>query len=168
MGLELVFGVAALAVGVISGLNQMESAKQTTIATQQASQAYKEAAVAQKEANQITQAQQQIISVEDRRQRVREERLRRNTILQASKNTTGGGNSGESGAVSALGANMGTLVAQSRSQTKANLGVSEYNQKALDAEVKGREIMATAQAKAGEADAFSSFLNIFQTGLRAF
>ncbi len=168
MGLEIILGVAALAVGVISGVNQMNAAAQTTAATQQASQQYAKAAEAQKEVAQIQQATQQTVAVEDRRQRVREERLRRNAILQASKNTTGGGNSGESGAVSALGANLGTLVAQSRTQTKSNLGVTEYQQKALDHEVKGREIMATAQAQAGEADAFSSFLNIFSTGLRSF
>ena len=168
MGIEVAFGVAALAVGLISGANQMRSAGETRAATNNAVAADKKAAEAQKETNRIIQAATKNNSLEQRRQKIREERLRRAQLLQAGENTNGGGSSGESGAISSLSANLAGQVAGSRSEGRANTGVNKYQQKSLDYQIQSRSIMANAAADAAEADAFSSFLNIFSTGLRSF
>lgn len=168
MGIEVAFGVAALAIGVISGVNQMNSAAQTTKATTQAVKKEKDAAKQQKEARRVMKASSKVQALEQRRQVIREERFRRAQMLQAAENTGTGGSSGESGAVSALGANLGGMIGLQRSETRANSAVNRYEQKALDLRTDSNAIMANAQAKAAEADAFSSFLNIFSTGLRSF
>lgn len=168
MGLEIAFAAASLAVGVISGVNQMASAAETRKATDRAVAKEQESAAAQKEVNNIQLAQQKIVGLEDRRQRIREERIRRATMLSAANATGGGGSSGESGAVSALGANLGALIGSQRGESAANTGINTYNQKAIDASTESSAIMARARAAAGEADAFSSFLGVFQSGSNAF
>lgn len=168
MGLEIAFGIASLAVGVISGVNQMNAAKQTTIATEKAIKKEKASTEAQKEANRITKAQNKNVALEDRRQRIREERIRRASMISASENVGGGGSSGESGSLSALSTNLATLIGGQRSGDKANTGINTYNQKALDLSTESSTIMARARAKSGEADAFSSFLGVFSSGFNAF
>jgi hypothetical protein len=164
MGIEIAFGIASLAVGVISGLNQMSAAAETTKATERAIKKEKQAVAAQKEVKNIQLAQQKIVGLEDRRQRVREERIRRAAMLTASEHAGGAGGSGEAGAVSALGANLGALISFQSGESRANTGVNTYNQKALDLSTEGSAIMARARARAGEADAFSSFLGVFSSG----
>lgn len=168
MGIEIAFGIASLALGVISGVNQMNSANETRIATDKAIGKEKQAVKAQKEVNRIQVAQQKIVGLEDRRQRIREERIRRAAMESAAEGTGTSGSSGESGGISALGANLGTLVGSQRTATRANKGINANNQKALDLSTEGNAIMARARAAAGEADAFSSFLGVFQSGFNAF
>lgn len=165
MGLEIGLGIASLALGVISGVNQMNAAAQTTKATNKAVAKEKEAVAAQKEANSIQLAQTRISALEDRRQRIREERVRRAQILTASENSGTSGSSGESGAISALGTNLGVLVGFQRGNSAANAGINKKQQEALDLKTESSAIIARARAAAGEADAFSSFLNIFSSGI---
>ena len=168
MGIELIFGIASLAVGVISGVNQMNSANETKKATDKAVKKEKEAVKAKKEVNKIQTAQQTITGLEERRQKIREERVRRAAMLSASEAVGGSGSSGESGAASALSTNLASLVGFQQGATKANQGMNKYEQKALDLGTESNSIMAMARARAGEADAFSSFLGVFQTGFNAF
>lgn len=151
MGIEIIFGVAQLALGVINGINQYS-------AGQEAAGYARQSADAQRERNNIEIANQGVIAVEDRRQRVREERVRRASMLAASENSGTSKSSGEIGGVSALRSNFGTLLSQSSSQTKANQGINAYNQKALDFDTKAR-------VRTAEADSFSSFLNIFSSSI---
>lgn len=97
MGIEIAFGIASLAVGVISGVNQMNAAAETRKATDKAIGKEKQAVAAQKEVNNIQLAQQKIIGLEDRRQRIREERVRRAQMMSAAEGTGTSGSSGESG-----------------------------------------------------------------------
>lgn len=168
MGLEIAFGIASLAVGVISGVNQMNAAKETAKATDKAIEKEKQSVAAQKEVNNIQLAQQKIVGLEDRRQRIREERVRRSMMMTASEASGAGGSSGESGGISALGTNLGALVGSQRGESAANTGINVNNQKALDLSTESSAIMARARAAAGQADAFSSFLGVFQSGFNAF
>ena len=138
MGIELILGAASLAVGVISSAS--------------ASADRKKAAAAQKQVNNITNAQQKVNSFEDRRQRLREERMRRASMEQGSQNTGTSGSSGEGGGLSALSTNFQTLLSQQAGMTKANEGINKWNQKAVDFETKARETLAWG-------DVFSEGLN---------
>jgi len=118
MGIELALGVVSLVVGVVSGVQQANLANQ--------------AADAQKAANATSAAQTQVNSQEELRQRVREERIRRAQIIQASTNQGTTGSSGEGGALSSLDTNFGTLVSQSEGQSNTNSIINAYNQRATD------------------------------------
>lgn len=72
------------------------------------------------------------------------------------------------GGISALGVNLGVLVGGQEGQSRANTGINTNNQKALDLSTESSAIMARARAAAGQADAFSSFLGVFQSGFSAF
>lgn len=62
----------------------------------------------QQEAQDIATAQQKSVDLANKRQQLREERIRRAQIEQASVNQGVGGSSGEAGAISALGTQTGT------------------------------------------------------------
>lgn len=128
MGVELILGAASLAVNLISTVSAASQRKQS--------------AKAQKESNNISIAQSKVNSYEERRQRLREERVRRAAMEQGSQNSGTSGSSGESGGISALGSNFGTLLSQQLGQTKANEGINKWNQKAIDFENKARETLA--------------------------
>ena len=74
------------------------------------------------------------------RKKIREERLRRAKIVQQSINTGVSGSSGELGAVSALGTNVGDVVGASRGASVAADRVSALNQKAADHTFKANQI----------------------------
>ena len=65
----------------------------------------------QQEAQDISTAQQKSVDLANRRQQIREERIRRAQIEQAAANQGAGGSSGEAGAISALGSQMGANIA---------------------------------------------------------
>lgn len=64
----------------------------------------------QQEAQDIATAQQKSVDLANKRQQLREERIRRAQIEQASVNQGVGGSSGEAGAISALGVQTGTNI----------------------------------------------------------
>ena len=168
MGIELAFGIASLAVGVISGINQMDAAGKTADAALKSAALAKKSAAADREANDITAAQQSVNALEDRRQRVREERVRRGAMLSAAEGTGARGSSGESGGISALGTNYGVLISGARGTTRANEGINTNRQRAMDFDTEARVTTAKAGAGQARADAFSSFLGIFQQGFKSF
>lgn len=140
MGLELILGAASLAVGVISGAS--------------ASAAQKQSATAQKQANAIQMAQTRVTALEERRKLLREERIRRALLAQGSINAGTGGSSGEFGAVSAMGTNVGGIVSAASGATAANEGINMWNQKAINFDNKAREILSWGQ--------------VFQSGIQGF
>lgn len=118
MGLELILGGLSALVGVIGGIAQASATR--------------DAANAQREANNIQGAQQENASVESRRQRIREQRVRRAQIIAASENQGTTASSGQVGAVGALSTNLAGLVGNSLGESRANAGVNRQSQRAAD------------------------------------
>lgn len=140
MGIELIVAGLSALTGIIGGIMQADAAKQ--------------AANAQKEANNIQGAQQQAVSAESRRQKVREERIRRAQIIAVSENTGTSGSSGQVGAVGALSTNLAGLIGNSLGESKANAAVNKYGQVAADKTAEGNQIGA--------------WTNVIQSGLGGF
>lgn len=140
MGIELIVAGLSAVVGVIGGIMQADAANS--------------AANAQKEANAIQGAQQQVAGQESRRQKVREERIRRAQIIAASENTGTTGSSGQIGAVGALSTNLNGLIGSSLGESKANAAVNRNTQRAADFTAQGNQIGA--------------WTNVLQQGLSGF
>lgn len=83
----------------------------------------RKAGKAQQEGQDIATAQQKSIDLANRRQQIREERIRRAQIEQAAANQGAGGSSGEAGAISALGSQVGSNVASISQGQKAAEGI---------------------------------------------
>jgi len=118
MGLELILGGLSAIVGVIGGIAQASATAS--------------AANAQREANNIAGAQQETAATNSRRERIREQRIRRAQIIAASENTGTSSSSGQIGAIGALSTNLAGLVGNSLGESRANAGVNRQNQRAAD------------------------------------
>ncbi len=144
MGLEVILGGLSAITGIIGGIAQANAAGQ--------------AAAAQAEANAIEGAQTENNAVESRRQRIRENRIRRAQMLAAAENTGTTGSSGQIGAVSALNTNLGGLVANAAGNTQANKSISSNLQRAANFQTQSNTIGAwTNTIQQG----FSGFSTIF-------
>lgn len=135
MGIEVILGAASLAVGLVSGAS--------AAADRRAS------AAAGREANQIRTANTRIQASEQRRQLLREERLRRARMLQGAQNSGTSGSSGVMGGTSAITTNVDNLISQQLGETKANEGINSWEQKAVNYENKARQTMAWADVFQG-------------------
>lgn len=142
MGLELIFGAISAVVGIAGAVMQASAANQ--------------AASAQRESRDIGAAQQKVNSQNERRQRVREERIRRARMLAASENVGTARSSAEVGAVGALSTNLAGLFGQSFGQSKANEGMNAADQRAADAINSGNMIGAFTGAIQSGISGFSS------------
>lgn len=92
----------------------------TAASAYQQSRAAKAAASDRKEASKVNQAEQAAQQNQNRRAQIREERVRRASVLQASQNTGVSQSSGELGATSALGTLIGgNLAGMQRQQNTA-------------------------------------------------
>ena len=109
MGIETV-AIAALAV--------------TTASTAYSIAEQRKAGKAQQEGQDIATAQQKSVDLANRRQQLREERIRRAQIEQAAANQGAGGSSGEAGAISALGSQVGANIASINQGQMAAAGIS--------------------------------------------
>lgn len=118
MGIEVIIAGLSALVGVVGGIAQANA----TAA----------AAGEQREAKNIQTAQQKTAGIESRRQRIREERIRRAQIIAASENQGTTGSSGQVGAVGALSTNLQGLIGSSLGESKANQAVSNRIQNAAD------------------------------------
>lgn len=128
MGIELIFaGVSAL-VGIVGAIGQANAASQ--------------AAAAQRESRDIGAAQNKVQSLESRRSRIREERVRRARIEAAAENVGTSRSSAAVGAVGALSTNLAGLFGSSLGESKANEGMNTADQKAADANLQGQTIGA--------------------------
>lgn len=144
MGIEIILGAAALAVGLVSTGVSVNAANKS--------------AAAQKEAQNIQLGQSQVQARENRRQLLREERIRRARILQGSENAGGSGSSGEAGAIGAINTNVSGQIAASAGESKANTGINFQSQKALDYDNKAKQALAWGEVFQG---GINSFANIF-------
>lgn len=152
MGIEVVFGAISLAVGLAS----------TAVSAINSGKALK----AQKEAQNIGLAQGSIAAAGDRRQLLREERVRRAKILQGATNSGADGSSGESGALSAITTNVDTMISDSASQSKGNAGINSFNQKAANYDQAARDSLAWGEVFQSGAKSFGGIFqnNITETG----
>lgn len=144
MGIEIILGAAALAVGLVSTGVSVNAANKS--------------AAAQKEAQNIQLGQSQVQARENRRQLLREERIRRARILQGSENAGGSGSSGEIGSLGAINTNVSGQIAASAGESKANTGINFQSQKALDYDNKAKQALAWGEVFQG---GINSFANIF-------
>ena len=140
MGIELVLGAASLAVGLIGSAS--------------ASSAAKKSAAAQKESNQIQIAQAKVNANENRRQLLREERIRRARLAQGSQNAGVADSSGEIGAGGAMTTNVDSITSASSGETKAAEGINKWQQKAVEFDQKARDALMWS-------DVFQSGINLF-------
>jgi hypothetical protein len=146
MGIEVIIAGLTAAVSVIGGIAQSSAASS--------------AAAAQREANAIEGAQNQVASTNSRRERVREQRIRRAQIIAASENQGVTGSSGQVGAVGALSTNLAGLVSTSLGESRANAGINRNMQAAADFTAQGNMIGAwTDTINAG----LGGFKSIFDT-----
>lgn len=125
MGFGVVAGIASLAVNLVAGAS--------------ASSNYKKSAAATKEGQAITTAQSRINAASERRQLLREERIRRARLLQGAQNTGTSGSSGEAGASGAITTNIDTITSAAAGETKAVEGVNKWNQISSNYDMKARE-----------------------------
>lgn len=118
MGIETVIAGLSALVGVVGGIAQASATSA--------------AAAQEREATNIQAAQQQTAGAESRRQRIREERIRRAQIIAASENQGTSSSSGQIGAVGALSTNLAGLIGSSMGESRANRAVSSRLQNAAD------------------------------------
>lgn len=140
MGLELIIGGLSAIASVIGGIAQANATAS--------------AAAQEKEARNIQSAQQQTAGTESRRQRIREERMRRAMILASSENQGTSSSSGSIGSVGALSTNLAGLIGSSLGESKANSAVNRRVQSAAD---------YTSQA-----NSIGAWTNTIQSGLGGF
>lgn len=114
--------IAAAAVAVAAG--------SAYAANEQASNAASD----RKKAQKVGQAEQEAKSSEQRRQQIREERVRRATIMQSSENTGVTSSSGQLGAISALGTQVGGNISSLSRQTESASAIGSLNQSAANAD----------------------------------
>lgn len=114
------------------------------------------AADEQKEANNISAAQNKVDSLEQRRAKVREERIRRAMVISSSENSGTSGSSGEIGSIGALNTNLAGLVSTSLGQSRANNGINNRQQSAADFTSKANAIGAWTNTIQGGIEGFSS------------
>lgn len=105
----------------------------------QQSQAAKSAAKDRKEAGRVAQAEQAAQANQSRRAQVREERVRRATVLQSAQNTGVSQSSGEIGATSALGSLIGGNLASGSRQANSAAGIGSLSQSAANSDVRGAQ-----------------------------
>lgn len=98
----------------------------------------KKAAVAQTNIRNEEKAANTAKQMSERRQQVREERIKRARVLQASQNTGVAGGSGETGAVAALNTNLGSNLGSNSSAVMAGDRVSVFAQQAATAQNAGQ------------------------------
>ena len=102
------------------------------------------AARATERANKIQTAQGQIQDINRRRQNIREERVRKAQILQASQNLGVAGGSGEFGATGALSTLTSSRNAAIRGGQSAAISISELRNEAARAMVRSQEHQFTS------------------------
>jgi hypothetical protein len=128
MGLELALGALSLVVGIAGGIAQANTARA--------------AANEQRETRAISSARDKTVSMENRRERVREERIRRARILAQSENTGTSDSSGQIGAIGALSTNLAGMIGSSLGESRANQAINTSAQRAADLSAKANEIGA--------------------------
>lgn len=103
--------------------------------------------------NSDSRAEQQAINsqqaAQERRQQIREERVRRGKIIQSSQNTGVSGSSGEGGALSAVSTQFSSNVGQNLGMLQGTANISQNEQDAANVMGEANNNMRAGQASAG-------------------
>ena len=118
--MPVIIAAAALAVSAYSAVEQHKEAKK--------------AAAAQRESSRINNNSQKASDIAQRRQKYREERIRRAQIIAQASASGASGSSGEAGAVAGLDVNTGISTAFTSAKALASEGVSTALQSAANHE----------------------------------
>ncbi len=121
----------------------------------------RKAGKAQQEGQDIATAQQKSVDLANRRQQLREERIRRAQIEQAAANQGAGGSSGEAGAISALGSQVGSNIASISQGQDAAGGISAAMSKATGATQRSQVAQGVASLSGTIFQASGGFGSIF-------
>lgn len=122
------------------------------------------AADKQQEAQDIATAQQQSVDLANKRQQLREERIRRAQIEQASVNQGVGGSSGEAGAISALGSQVGSNIASISQGQLAATGISNAMSAAASSTQRAQVAQGVASLSGTIFQGAGGFDSIFSSG----
>ena len=121
----------------------------------------RQAAKKQQEAQDISTAQQKSVDLANRRKQIREERIRRAQIEQAASNQGAGGSSGEAGAISALGSQVGSNIASISQGQVAATGISNAMSRAASATQRSQVAQGVASLSGTIFQASGGFGSIF-------
>lgn len=124
MGLETIamIGLAVSAAGTVASVSKQREAQQSQ----------RQAAEEQRKVRAEQKAQLASEAANERRQQIREERVRRAQVIQASENTGVAGSSGEMGAVGNLATQLGTNIGFNVGSIARANRISEASQNAAD------------------------------------
>lgn len=125
MGAAVILAAASLAVTAYSAVEQNKAAK--------------EQAAAQKKVSEETTASNTARQMAERRQQIREERVKRARILASSEASGTTGSSGEIGAVGSLNTQLGSNVGSNQSAIQSGQRISVFQQQAADAQLDGQQ-----------------------------
>lgn len=92
-------------------------------------------------------------AAKERRQQIREERIRRATILQSSENSDVQGSSGESGALGSLSTQLGSNIGFNLGQEQSANNISLFQQHAADWQAIGQIAQQAGSMFAASANA---------------
>lgn len=118
MGIEVIIGAVAAAASVVTGVLSYTAAAK--------------AAGQQKQSNAISNANQQNMAADSRRQAIRDARIRTASIMQQSENSGVAQSSGSLGAQSVIGTNLGINNSTALQQTTATNGINYRQQQAAN------------------------------------
>ena len=124
----------------------------------------RKAGKAQQEGQDIATAQQKSVDLANRRQQLREERIRRAQIEQAAANQGAGGSSGEAGAISALGSQMGANIASINQGQMAAEGIGNAMSAAAGHGQKAQVAQGVASLSGTIFQGAGGFDSIFSSG----
>lgn len=137
---------AAIAAVVVGGASYMEQKE----ANKDAARDREAMAATQREAQSEQKAVNTAQAAAERRQQIREERVKRARIIQASENTGVSGSSGEFGALGSLATNLGSNIGSNLGMAAAGGRISDLNQTASGFNTSAQNNDARA-ANAGQA-----------------
>lgn len=146
-------------IGIISMIIAGVSAVTGIVGNIAAANASAQAADAQKSANAVTNAQSQVNQINSRRQAIREERVRRAKIVQASTNTGTNFSSGALGAVGDLTTNLAEANSSSLGITNSNNAINSFNQQAQDFQSQAQFISGITGGIQNGLDKFNSIFD---------
>lgn len=120
MGVEVLIASAVLATTAVSASEQKKEAKR--------------ARAAQENIRNEERARNKAQEMSEKRKQIREERIQRARILQASQNTGTAYSSGEAGALSSLNTQLGSNLGSNASMVRSGERISIFAQQASDAQ----------------------------------
>lgn len=135
--ISTVIAAASLTVGAASAVSAYEGRKDAKEAARRSADEQRKVQAEQKALN----AQQ---AAQERRNQIREERVRRARILQSSENTGADGSSGLSGALGSMSAQLGNNLGINAGRIAAGNRISTFTQNAADFNLAAQESMNKA------------------------